>query len=194
MIPTRDNPSIPIGVNKPNWSSIYVNQKCNANSSNPMLNKNKQILNCDSFVSSKHQEAYSSCYQHLIQHTKSSDKTQKKKVISDTKHNYIKNTITHNSCRIKPATKKSINSNTSQDLFPALPIWNSNHPLAIQIKHHHIQHRQTLYSMARLSLDNQITSIQGSVNQFVTNRSFANLLLYGSPINNSIFHSFLKYL
>jgi hypothetical protein len=76
----------------------------------------------------------------------------------------------------------------------SLPICPSNHPITLSISSHHIKHIQNIYFSTPSNPDEKITSLTNNINPFVTYQSFFNLLSFGSPTDDSIFHSFCTFL
>lgn len=76
-------------------------------------------------------------------------------------------------------------------MFILLPIHQHQHPLDKSISSQHIKVIQHQYHLAHYNPDLPLSTADGHQILNVTLLSFHNLLTYGSPIDDSIIHSFL---
>lgn len=101
-----------------------------------------------------------------------------------------------------PKSKKDINVNNLMNSnsfqprtnFRKIPINSSNHPLEQSILQCHREKIGELFQCPRSLLYSNITDMAQSPIPTINHSSFHQLLMYGSPINDSVIQTFLSFL
>lgn len=103
------------------------------------------------------------------------------------------NTLNYHHCTCNPTTDFP---NTLTPSIPSshLPVQHSDHPCNHNISNRDTNHIQQTFQNAIISPDSPIVTVIGNSLPLLNQSSFHDLFCHGSPINDSVIHSFLSLL